>query len=187
MKQYSIDEVEALCRRWVETLVVGQNLCPFAAPVVKNATLRYAVCAETEPQQIAEGFLQELELIHQSGEDEIATTLFITPYALADFYDYLDMLALLEDLLKQSGLAGTFQLASFHPAYLFGGVPADDLSHWTNRMPFPCFHIIREGQMSRVLMNYPDPDAIPERNMELMRSLGRDGLIELFPPFADYC
>jgi len=187
LKQYTPDEVEALCRLWVDTLVVGENLCPFAAPVVKNATLRYAISDATRDEEIAQGFLQELELIHQSPEDEIATTLYIVPGALSDFYDYLDMLALLERLLKQSGLAGTFQLASFHPGYLFGGVPADDLSHWTNRMPFPCFHIIREGQMSRVLMNYPDPDAIPERNMALMRSLGREGLIKLFPPFADYC
>jgi hypothetical protein len=41
--------------------------------------------------------------------------------------------------------------------------------------------------MSRVLSHYPDPDAIPERNIAHLRALGRDGLIRLFPPFADYC
>ena len=47
-------------------------------------------------------------------------------------------------------------------------------------------HIIREAQMSRVLANHPNPDSIPKRNIELLRSLGRDGLIERFPEFKDY-
>ncbi len=46
-------------------------------------------------------------------------------------------------------------------------------------------HIIREGQMSRVLASYKDPDEIPERNIQLMHDLGKEGLIEKFPPLAD--
>lgn len=174
-------------RRWVEVMVVGENLCPFAAPDFRHDRIRYAVCAAEAPEALAQVFLEELALIHARGEREIATSLLIMPRALADFDDYLDMLALCEDLIGQAGLDGVFQLASFHPRYRFEGVPADDVSHWTNRAPFPAFHLIREGQMSRVLMHYPDPAAIPERNIAHLRALGRDGLIRLFPPFADYC
>ncbi|MGB1236910.1 MAG: DUF1415 family protein, partial [Pseudomonadales bacterium] len=68
------------------------------------------------------------------------------------------------------------QLASFHPQYLFAGVDPEDISHWTNRSPYPMIHIIREGQMSRVLANFKDPASIPARNIELLRKLGREGL-----------
>lgn len=183
---YTVEEVEALTRQWVETMVVGLNLCPFAAPVVKKDTLRYAVTEGQSEEDLAHAFLSELEKIQKANEVDIATSLVIMPKALADFYDYLDMLAVFENLLKASGLEGTFQLASFHPNYQFAGVAAEDLSHWTNRSPFPMVHIIREGQMERVLAHYPDPDAIPERNINLLRELGREELIKRFPPFAEY-
>jgi len=183
---YTVEEVEALTRQWVETMVVGLNLCPFAAPVVKKDTLRYAVTEGQSEEDLAHAFLSELEKIQKANEVDIATSLVIMPKALADFYDYLDMLAVFENLLKASGLEGTFQLASFHPNYQFAGVAAEDLSHWTNRSPFPMVHIIREGQMERVLAHYADPDAIPERNINLLRELGREELIKRFPPFAEY-
>ena len=183
---YTVEEVEALTRQWVETMVVGLNLCPFAAPVVKKDTLRYAVTEGQSEEDLAHAFLSELEKIQKANEVDIATSLVIMPKALTDFYDYLDMLEVFENLLKASGLEGTFQLASFHPNYQFAGVAAEDLSHWTNRSPFPMVHIIREGQMERVLAHYPDPDAIPERNINLLRELGREELIKRFPPFAEY-
>ncbi|MCJ8299432.1 MAG: DUF1415 domain-containing protein, partial [Pseudomonadales bacterium] len=74
----------------------------------------------------------------------------------------------------------------FHPGYLFAGVDADDMSHWTNRSPYPILHIIRQGQMSRLLANYPNPESIPKRNIALLREMGKSELIKRFPPFADY-
>lgn len=173
-------------RQWVESIVVGLNLCPFAAPVVRHNTLRYVVSGSLSTEDLASDFLQELNLIQDADEKEIATTLLIMPRAVSDFYDYLDLLAYFEKLLEKAGLSGIFQLASFHPAYLFAGVASDDLSHWTNRSPFPMVHIIREGQMSRVLMHYDNPEEIPERNIRLLRELGREGLLKHFPPFAEF-
>jgi hypothetical protein len=183
---YTHDQVLALTRQWVESMVVGLNLCPFASPVVRHNTLRYVVSEETDTESLAAFFLQELALIHESDEKEIATSLLIMPKAVPDFYDYLDLLDLCEGLLEEAELEGVFQLASFHPGYLFGGVPANDISHWTNRSPFPMFHLIREDQMSKVLKHYKNPDEIPERNIQRLRELGREGLIKQYPPFADY-
>lgn len=182
----SPENAEALTQAWVDAMVVGMNLCPFAAPVVKQATIHYAIEMGDKDDAVIQAFLAELDRIQASEEDELATTLLVTPNALPDFEQYLDMLDILQGLLDRSGLGGVFQLASFHPNYQFAGVEPDDITNWTNRSPFPSFHLIREGMMSRVLMSYGDPDEIPERNMAMMRELGREGLIERFPPFADY-
>lgn len=184
---YSVEQVEQLTREWVESMVVGLNLCPFAAPVVKDNSLRYAVTEACEGEALVADFLAEVEMIQAADEQTIATTLFIVSSGLEDFYVYLDYLHLFEELLQQAGLEGVFQLASFHPGYLFAGVPEADLSHWSNRSPWPTFHIIREAEMSRALMHYSHPEQIPERNIERLRSLGREALIKRFPPFADYC
>jgi len=183
---YSDQQVEQLSRQWVEQMVVGLNLCPFAAPVVRNDSIRYAISEALEPEALVADFLQELDLIQQLDEQELSTTLLIIPQMLEQFDDFLDLLDICQQLLEEAGLDGVFQLASFHPGYLFEGVEEDDLSHWTNRAPFPMIHIIREGEMARVLMYYKDPEQIPERNMDLMRQLGRDGLVKQYPPLADY-
>ena len=187
MQKYSDNQVVELTRKWVETIVVGLNLCPFAAPVVKDNSLRYSVARAENADLLASNFLSEIETVMAAAEGEIATSLFIVPEGLEDFGDYLDLLSLFEELLEEAGLAGILQLASFHPQYLFDGVAEDDLSHWTNRSPWPMFHIIREAQMSRALTQYKNPEDIPERNIALLREMGRDELIKRFPPFADYC
>ncbi|RTE65376.1 DUF1415 domain-containing protein [Amphritea opalescens] len=186
-QDYSVEQVEELTRQWVESMVVGLNLCPFAAPVVKDESLRYAVTQASAGEALVEAFLAEVERLVQADEQSLSTTLFIVPTGLEDFYDYLDQLQLFENLLQQAGLEGVLQLASFHPGYLFAGVAEDDLSHWSNRAPWPTFHIIREAEMSRALAHYSHPEQIPERNIQRLRALGREALIERFPPFADYC
>lgn len=168
-------------RRWVENVVVGLNLCPFAAPVVRQQSIRYAESEARDDETVLQDFLTELDRLQQTDEKALSTTLVIFPQALDDFYHYLDMLALMERALKKAGLSGVFQLASFHPDYLFGGVPEDDRSHWTNRAPYPTVHIIREGEMSRVLTHYKNPEQIPERNIQLLREMPDEKLAELFP------
>lgn len=184
---FPAEQAQTLTQRWVEVMVVGLNLCPFAAPEVKNNAIRYAVShAESLPLAL-EGFLSELDRIQSAEEAELSTTLLAFTQLADDFDDFLELLDYCQQLLEESGLDGVFQLASFHPAYCFEGVEERDITNWTNRAPFPTIHIIREGQMSRVLTHYRSPEEIPERNMQLMESLGREGLIERFPEFEKYC
>jgi len=175
-----------LCTMWLEEVVIGMNLCPFAKPVAKAGGIHYAITAQSQRRELLTFFALELARIERADQSEIATSLVIFPEGLADFYDYLDFLAQCETLLDSAGARGVFQLASFHPQYLFAGVDADDLSHWSNRSPLPMVHIIREQQMSEVLARHPNPDAIPERNIAFLQGLGREELIKRFPPFADY-
>ncbi|WP_020592268.1 DUF1415 domain-containing protein [Kiloniella laminariae] len=184
--EYAAENAMELTRLWVEKMVVDLNLCPFAAPEVQSARLKYGLVeAETEEGSYQE-FLEELSKIAGEQENEHSTSLVIFNRSLTDFEDFLDFLDFAEQAIDQSGLGGVFQLASFHPAYCFDGTDPSDLSNWTNRSPFPMLHIIREGQMSRALASYSNPDQIPERNMALMEKLGREGLIKRFPPLQFY-
>lgn len=175
-----------LSRQWVEKVVVGMNLCPFAKPILIADSLSYALTQAEELADLETFFLEQLMHITASVEAKIATTLVIFPKALANFYQYLDFVARCEELVEQAGLAEQFQLASFHPNYVFADVQEEDLSHWTNRSPFPMLHIIREAQISRVLANHPNPQSIPERNIEFLRELGKEELVKRFPPFKNY-
>ncbi|MFW1678632.1 DUF1415 domain-containing protein [Pontibacter sp. JAM-7] len=173
-------------RNWVDQMVIGLNLCPFAAPDQRAGRVRYALSdAEGMATAVAD-FLVELERIQQADASDIATTLLILNRTGEAFETYLDLLDQCQGALQQAGLEGVFQLASFHPRYCFAGVDADDLSNWTNRSPLPMIHLIREGQMSRVLAHYQAVEEIPERNIERLRTMGRAGLLQHCPVLAEY-
>ena len=160
-------------RRWLEEFVVGLNLCPFARPVLDSPQLYIATCAAAEESALQHFFLTELDRVQSSTESEIATSLLVFTGALDKFNDYLDFLGLAQELLIEAGLEGVIQLASFHPDYQFAGEPVDAASHFSNRSPWPTIHLIREDMLERVLQGFPDPEGIPDRNVERLEQMGR--------------
>jgi hypothetical protein len=171
--------VESRVRSWLEELVIGLNLCPFAAAPYRAGRVRYTVCDAVDPEAIYLAFLAELDAFLQIPATQAETGLFILSRGLSDFHDYLDMLASLESAIAEAGLEGIVQLASFHPDYVFEGSAPDDPANYSNRSPYPIFHLIREQELERVLAGYPDPEAIPRRNIARLRSIGLEALQRL--------
>ncbi len=169
-------DCEAQLRCWVERLVVGEGLCPFAATPLRAGRVRFAVCEATDDDAIFRCFLEEVQRLLDSDERVLETTLLAVPQALAAFDDYLDMLGHLEDALKELGLASDLQIASFHPAYRFAGEGEEDPSHYTNRAPCPVLHLLRQSSITRALATWEAPEEIPERNRAHMRELGKERL-----------
>ncbi|MFV0278920.1 MAG: DUF1415 domain-containing protein [Parahaliea sp.] len=163
--------VERQTRVWLDRFVVGLNLCPFARPLLSSPALRIAQCRDSDPLALRRAFLLELDLIQASGEEDIATTLLVFPCALADFDDYLDFVDDAQYLLEQAGLDGILQLASFHPRYRFGGEAEGAASHYSNRAPWPTLHLLREAMVTRLVSAHPDPQGIPEANIETLDRL----------------
>lgn len=164
-------------KRWVETVVIGLNLCPFAKREVVNNRVRFTLTEAVTEEQLLIALEDELALL---GKDSsIETTLLIHPAALQDFYDYNQFLDLADRLLAEMKLIGVFQVASFHPGYQFGGTNPDDVENFTNRSPYPMLHIIREASLERAIADYPDIDQVPARNVELMNRLGLEHLQKL--------
>ena len=167
------DLIEKHIRAWLESFIVELNLCPFARPVIASDGLRIAICESEDLDQLHRAFLFELDLIQQSTEQEIATTLLVMPNALAGFDDYLMFIDNAEALIEELGLDGTIQLASFHPEYLFDGESEDSASHFSNRSPYPVIHFLREDMLSNALDEFPNPEQIPLRNISTLEKIGR--------------
>ncbi len=164
-------------RRWVETVVVNLNLCPFAKRELVKNRVRFAVTEARSEEQLLVALRTELEYLN--SETSVETTLLIHPNVLRYFYDYNQFLSNAEGLLAQMNLEGVYQIASFHPDYQFAGTDPGDAENYTNRSPYPMLHLIREESIERAIAAYPDVDKIPVRNTELMNTLGKDKLQEL--------
>ncbi|MCG6966570.1 MAG: DUF1415 domain-containing protein [Chromatiaceae bacterium] len=166
-------------RHWLERIVIGLNLCPFAAAPYRADRILYAVSDEAALEGIYQAFLATLQDLLSSDPHQQETALLILAGGLASFDDYLDALAVFEGALAEAGLEGLVQLASFHPHYRFEGANDDDPANYTNRSPLPMFHLIREDGLAAALESYPQPELIPERNIRRLRELGLDGIAEL--------
>jgi len=168
------DAAEAimLTRRWLERFVIGLGLCPFAAAPYRQERIAYTVCDSESLDVIYAAFLKtlkELVLADPGGQE---TALLILSRGLKDFGGYLDGLAAVEQAVADAGLDGVIQVASFHPNYRFHGAPADDPANYSNRSPYPMFHLIREEGLAEALSHYREPEAIPDRNVRCLRELG---------------
>ena len=142
--------------------------------------VHFAVSDSRNVETLLVDLYDELERLDRTPAEQIDTTLLIIPDQLDDFLDYNDMLDLADGLLEQQGWEGTFQIASFHPAYQFADTQVDDRENFTNRAPYPILHILREASLDRGLASYPDPEQIPERNIATLNGLSDDQWRSLF-------
>ncbi len=174
-----IDAVIAQTRAWVDRIVIGLNLCPFAKAVQMRGQIRYAVCEASDQSALLMALHSELERLARCDPTATDTALLIHPNVLADFDDYNEFLGDAEALLAGAGFEGVLQLASFHPEYRFAGTAQDDVTNATNRSPFPMLHLLREASVARAVEAFPDPAAIFETNIRTLRALGIQKLREL--------
>ena len=171
------DSIIAAVRQWVEQLVIGYNLCPFAKRELVRDRVRFVVSQAQDEEQLLVDLENELTLL---GEDEgIETTLLITPQVLQDFFDFNQFLGRADQRVAQLKLKGVFQIANFHPDYQFGGTEPDDAENYTNKSPYPVLHLLREASLDQAIENYPDAESIPERNIEQLEQMGSDQLRRL--------
>lgn len=169
------EEVLAITRDWLQKAVIGLNLCPFAKSVYVKEQVRYVVSKARHTDALLEELDAELDLLAAADPEKIDTTLLIIPHLLQDFLDFNDLTALAEEAVVEHGLEGVLQVASFHPRFQFADTEPDAISNYTNRAPFPTWHLIREESLARAVAAYPNPETIYERNIETLERLGQEG------------
>ncbi|EGU0164276.1 DUF1415 domain-containing protein [Vibrio parahaemolyticus] len=167
--------------QWLNDVVVGLNLCPFAAKPQRNKQIKIFVSEATQEEALLEDILLQLIELSTTEPEKLETTLVVVPNMLQDFWDYNFCIDWVEGLIKQQDWEGIFQVATFHPDYCFGGAAPEDDENLTNRSPYPIFHLIREESMEKVLKHYPDPESIPDTNIARVSALSEEERKKLFP------
>ena len=171
---------------WIKEVVIGLNLCPFAALPLASNKLSIETIRGHDAESIAAAVLLELIL----RVDTPGTTIVVAPECSPDdFETYLEVLDFIEDIMEEHQLGGKVQVAPFHPLFEFGGrsddVGGDDdangIDNYTNRSPFPMFHVLREEEVGAAVDKLDgDASVVFDRNIRLMNmlydKLGREGV-----------
>ena len=161
-------------RQWLETIVVGLNLCPFARRELISDRLHFTVSDAVTQEQLLMDLQIALEEIIENNA--IETTLLIHPEVLQTFEDYNQFLDYADALLFNMNLEGIYQIASFHPDYQFVDTQPEDARNYSNKSPYPMLHLLNEASIEKAIANYPDSNLIPERNQALLDDLGIEKL-----------
>jgi hypothetical protein len=170
--QQAISQTEC----WLKSVIIENNFCPFAQRELDRGSIRYSVIQDEVLEACLHNIVDECAFL--DGNNTTETTLLIFPHAFTRFDDYLQLVAIAEDLIVEQGYKGIYQLASFHPDYVFADSDQNDAANYTNRSPYPMLHIIRETSVEKALEHYPEPERIPERNVEHARHLGLNKMKE---------
>ena len=157
-------------RKWITDVIVACNFCPFAARVLKPGKIHFEVTENADLQTSLEALGQCFNKL--DTDESIETLLLIFPDSHKVFDDYLELVELSEALLENQGYEGIYQIASFHPEYLFAGSTNNDPANYTNRSPYPMLHLLREESVSRAIDSYPDTEKIPDRNIKYANQKG---------------
>lgn len=83
-----MDKVQQETLQWLKEVVIGLNLCPFAAKPFKKDQIRIAVSEGKSEEEVLETLLQEMLLLDNEPADVLETTLVVIPNFLQDFTDY---------------------------------------------------------------------------------------------------
>lgn len=169
--------VIAETRRWIADVVIGLNLCPFARRVFDGGLIRFVVSDATLATELLSDLSRELQSLATTPVSEVETTLLIHPHVFTDFLAFNRFLDAAEGLVSSLGLEGVIQLASFHPQYQFAETLPDAVENYTNRSPYPMLHLLREESITSLAMDEAELLAIPERNIDTLRALGREAIL----------
>ncbi|MGR9014333.1 MAG: DUF1415 domain-containing protein [Gammaproteobacteria bacterium] len=169
-KILSDQQINAATQAWLKSVIIDYGICPFAKRELDRGSIYFSINHDTTIENCLLHLI--LECNRLDTDPEIETALLIYADAFTKFDDYLDFVEIAESLLIEQGYEGTYQLASFHPDYCFQGSDSNDAANYTNRSPYPMLHLLRESSIEQAVASHPDPESIPQHNIELTRKLG---------------
>lgn len=173
-------KIEEKITAWLEEVVLGLQLCPFALKPIRESRHKIYVSSAVNTEQALNDLAQECQRLDNTAAEQLETTLLVLPHMLQDFYDFNDFLSMANDLLKSSGWEGVYQLANFHPRYQFAGTQPSDVENLTNAAPYPVIHLLREQSVELAINAHAGVDAIPEQNIARMKNLNKEERLRLF-------
>lgn len=162
----TIKEVEARTLKWVHEVVIGLHLCPFAEHPLRTDKLRIVAYDLTNHQEVFDTVADEMMISVNTG----TTALIVCPNFFPD--DFESYWNLVNELEEGNPWSDALQIAPFHPQFRFDGNDESSPDNYTNRSPYPTFHLLLEKDVTKAVerMN-GDSSVVWSRNVDLMNRL----------------
>mmetsp|Transcript_2302 Transcript_2302/g.7381 ORF Transcript_2302/g.7381 Transcript_2302/m.7381 type:complete len:264 (+) Transcript_2302:167-958(+) len=169
-------------RRWIDSIVLAERLCPFAAaPAASERRMRMQASHAADASALVDELAKEANLLARSesspGELSHETTLLVLPLAAwcKEWHQLVSISWMLQaEAITGQGYEQTMQIVIFHPKAVrstYTDAPTD-AADFSLRSPFPIVQLLREADILAAVRSYPNPEGIPSRNAARLRALG---------------
>jgi uncharacterized protein len=179
----------AATQRWLQKVVIGQRLCPWASPVAQPPRLRLHATEHTAPDELVAEVAREATLLRRgieahrgdmsgaAGVLELPeTTLLVLSREAAP--EYMDLVRLSwrlqAEAILEGGHGAELQLVLFHPLAVHStyGEGPPDAADYSIRSPYPVVHLLREMDVLAAVSRYPNAAQVPHVNKARLRAIG---------------
>lgn len=154
---------------WLEDIVIGMNLCPFAKVPYEKGLVDIRLCLFLEEEKRTNFFLDSLEQVILQPEVEF-NSLVVFPRLVDHFEDFNDWVGFLEDLLASQKIDQYVQLVAFHPDFRFADSD-DERANLVNSSPYPIIHILKRAAIREVMKDPKEGEKISFFNTEKLKAL----------------
>ena len=159
------------------------NLCPFARKSLETSdAISYVVTdADNQKAFYAAAVACARDLAAASDVDPTAAIVFLVApfYEARDFPAFLRSVEALEDDVMPEASDDAIQIAGFHPAWAFGGVPDDDPLHFEKRAPHPTVSLVLVDGLE-----HANSAKIAADNERILSQMGVDAVARAFAGFV---
>jgi len=168
-----------LTKQWIERLVIGLNLCPFAKYSFSEELIHYQISEHDNFRIMMEELLDLIQMLKDTPSEEISNALLIYTEDVS-FEFLLDLEYSLLGVLEEAGVDTEFQTVVFHPQFRYEGEDVNAHGNFTNRSPYPMIHILRAEEVSVAIEKTDNVDQIPEINAANLEKLSISKVSEVF-------
>jgi uncharacterized protein len=186
--------IVASTRNWFDRVVIGEKLCPFAAPLLLGDKLRIVASSATTEQEAIVSIDKEVKLLMTDNVEDscsepttpVSNSRHETTLVVFDVHPFLQNFrsfvrlswSVQEQVLLANGLEREVQLVLFHPLathQTYDCSDEDNPADYTIRSPYPTIHLLRELDVMRAVKSgYPKLNELPFRNKEKLTGQGLD-------------
>jgi hypothetical protein len=181
--QASDEQVRAVTLRWVERVIVGLSLCPFAEAPLRAGAIDVAVSPAADPHALLAEIDAQCAMLLSKSKDDVATTLIAAPHLALPFVEFNDGVGTLEDETAFGQAYPAYEdkimVVCFHPDHAWAGLAEDDPVNWEKRAPYPIVNLLRTEMVDAAILTGKTAD-IGERNEARLRREGIDAVRELY-------
>ena len=131
-------------KRWIEKIVIGLNLCPFAKKPFFDGQISYKVNQEDQLVPLVNEVIEESMKLNSTTDFE--TSLIILPGISLTFENFNDFILDLQELLDKDQ-EYQMKLIAFHPEFRYADSQPDETANATNRSPYPMIHILKKSSL----------------------------------------
>jgi len=133
---------------WIENVVIGLNLCPFAKVPWDNGEWEVT---SYKGEDLNEARKFALDITNNFIKNKNSSAFIIFPQLKLDFIKFYNFSALVEQGIEELGLSKVVQCVTFHPEFRFQGEKKNARGNYVNRSPYPLLHLLDEGTLSAIL------------------------------------